>query len=261
MTNTDAYPMNVNIIVLNEAQLRNVYAVLAGTSLSQAADFHAQTLSSASMRGNADLATPATARASDHSVMQASPEPAMKLGPAENIAPVSEDDSEIDADGHPFDPALHTGTKTKAGLWRMKAGVARPAPKPGFPQGGTDGAETIGTDTHHGDYAEASAHVTEPEAAIEDDDEFAAFRDAAAKSDAEEATAKASVPARKWTDADLGALCNQAATKLGNPAPIKEIIARFVPDGTVAHSRNVPEDQRDFFAKAIEAKADIEFAG
>jgi hypothetical protein len=35
---------------------------------------------------------------------------------------------EIDADGHTFDPALHTGTKTKAGLWRMKVGVTRPAP-------------------------------------------------------------------------------------------------------------------------------------
>lgn len=251
MTNTDVYPLNVSIIVLNEAQLRSVYAVLAGASLSQ----H---VSGASMAGNAS-ATPATARTSDHPGMQESPV-SDGSGPTATTN-ASPSDGEIDADGHPFDPALHTGTKTKAGLWRMKAGVARPAPKPGFPQGGTDGAETIGTDTHHGDYAEASAHVTEPEAAIEDDDEFAAFRDAAAKSDAEEATAKASVPARKWTDADLGALCNQAATKLGNPIPIKEIIARFVPDGVVAHSRNVPEDQRDAFAKAIEAKADIEFAG
>lgn len=182
-------------------------------------------------------------------------------GPTATTA-ASPSDGEIDADGHPFDPSLHTGTKTKAGLWRMKAGVSRPAPKPGFPLNQTDGAETIGTDTHHGDSAEASVPVTEPEVAAEDeDDEFAAFRDAAAKSDAEEATAKASVPARKWTDADLGALCNQAAIKLGNPAPIKEIIARFVPDGVVAHSRNVPEDQRDAFAKAIEAKAGIEFAG
>lgn len=253
MTNTDAYPMNVSIIVLNEAQLRSVYAVLAGASLSQV---------SAPVAVAAGNAAQATAPVLAGTGMQESPEPAMKPGPAENIAPVSEDDSEIDADGHPFDPALHTGTKTKAGLWRMKAGVSRPAPKPGFPLNAPDGAETTGTDTPHGDYAEASAPVTEPEVvANEDDDEFAAFRDAAAKSDAEEATAKASVPARKWTDADLGALCNQAATKLGNPTPIKEIIARFVPDGVVAHSRNVPEDQRDAFAKAIEAKAGIEFAG
>jgi hypothetical protein len=42
---------------------------------------------------------------------------------------------ELDADGHPFDPALHAATKskTKNGLWRMKVGVARPAPKPGYP--------------------------------------------------------------------------------------------------------------------------------
>jgi len=36
----------------------------------------------------------------------------------------------LDADGHAFDPALHAATKskTKAGLWRMKVGVSRPAP-------------------------------------------------------------------------------------------------------------------------------------
>lgn len=46
--------------------------------------------------------------------------------------------TEVDADGHPYDPALHAATKskTKAGLWRMKVGVARPAPRvptPGQP--------------------------------------------------------------------------------------------------------------------------------
>jgi hypothetical protein len=37
----------------------------------------------------------------------------------------------LDADGHAYDPKLHagTGSKTKAGLWRMKVGVKRPAPK------------------------------------------------------------------------------------------------------------------------------------
>lgn len=39
--------------------------------------------------------------------------------------------AEVDAEGHAFDPALHAATrsKTKAGLWRMKVGVSRPAPK------------------------------------------------------------------------------------------------------------------------------------
>lgn len=37
---------------------------------------------------------------------------------------------ELDADGHAYDPKLHAATKSKtnAGLWRMKVGVARPAP-------------------------------------------------------------------------------------------------------------------------------------
>lgn len=43
--------------------------------------------------------------------------------------------AELDADGHPYDAALHagTGSKTKAGLWRMKVGIARPAPAAGYP--------------------------------------------------------------------------------------------------------------------------------
>lgn len=38
----------------------------------------------------------------------------------------------LDAAGWPWDEKLHAGTKamTKAGLWRMKVGVVRPAPKP-----------------------------------------------------------------------------------------------------------------------------------
>lgn len=45
------------------------------------------------------------------------------------------DKTELDADGHVYDPALHAATqsKTQAGLWRMKVGVARPAAAPGYP--------------------------------------------------------------------------------------------------------------------------------
>jgi hypothetical protein len=153
-------------------------------------------------------------------------------------------DPEFDADGIAFDPNLHTGTKTKAGLWRMKKGVERP--------------EVTGT-SNSGTASQAGASAPEPDA--DEDDEFAAFRKAAAKSDAEDVQAAAEVPARKWTDADLGALCNQAATKLGDPLPIKALIAEFIPEGEVAHSRNIPQDQRADFAAAVEAKAGIEFAG
>jgi hypothetical protein len=42
----------------------------------------------------------------------------------------------LDAYGHVYDPSLHagTGSKTKAGLWRMKVGVKRPDPAPGYPK-------------------------------------------------------------------------------------------------------------------------------
>jgi len=118
--------------------------------------------------------------------------------------------------------------------------------------------------------AEAETIVTSPTATeadpaptviSSDDDEFAAFAAATAKVEAQKEEAAASVPARKWTDADLGALCNQAAQKLGRPDPIKELIAKFVPEGEVAHSRNVPEENRHEFAQAVEAVAGIEFAG
>lgn len=44
--------------------------------------------------------------------------------------------ADLDAAGWPFDAALHaaTQTKTQNSLWRMKVGVKRPNPKPGFPK-------------------------------------------------------------------------------------------------------------------------------
>lgn len=59
---------------------------------------------------------------------KAAPAAPTKVNPEDN--PVT-----LDADGWPFDPAMHAATqsKTRAGLWRMKVGVSRPAPKPGFP--------------------------------------------------------------------------------------------------------------------------------
>lgn len=54
--------------------------------------------------------------------------------PAGNSA--SDQSNTLDADGWPWDATLHAATKSKtqADLWRMKVGVSRPAPKPGFPK-------------------------------------------------------------------------------------------------------------------------------
>lgn len=43
---------------------------------------------------------------------------------------------ELDADGWPWDETLHASSKSKTskGLWRMKVGVGRPDPKPGYPK-------------------------------------------------------------------------------------------------------------------------------
>lgn len=181
--------------------------------------------------------------------------------------PVS-DPNEIDAHGWPWSPDLHASTKgtTKDGLWRMKVGVTRPDPKPGFPKT-TETPSSTSTTSPASPVADGatapagSSPTAEPASAAaspDEEDEFAAFRAAAAKV---ENPAPVAAPARNYTDADLAKLCNDAAVKLGDPAPVKEVIGQFMPDGVVAHSRNVPAEQRAAFVKAVEEKAGIEFAG
>lgn len=177
----------------------------------------------------------------------------------------SPSDGEIDAHGHPWSAELHASTKgkTKDGLWRMKVGVTRPDPLPGFPK--DDASAGTGTSSETPTPSATSQGATDqgsgqPATSTDEDDEFASFRAAAAASEATDAAAAAAVPARQFSDADLGALCNQAAVKLGDPAPIKEIIGRYVPEGQVAHSRNIPADKREAFAQEVEAKAGIQFA-
>ena len=173
-------------------------------------------------------------------------------------------DGVLDAGGWPWSAEMHASTKglTKEGYWRMKVGVSRPDPKPGFPKA-DPAAQTGGTGTASDGAASTPAATAASPAAgqADDEDEFAMFRAAADKASATDAAAAASVPARKFTDADLGALCNQAAVKLGDPAPIKELIGQYVPAGAVPHSRNIPDDQRAAFVAAVEAKAGITFAG
>ena len=69
------------------------------------------------------------------------PEPAKQPAKAPEPAKTAEtpptgDAAELDAHGHPYDPALHAATrsKTKDGLWRLKVGASRPAPAPGYPK-------------------------------------------------------------------------------------------------------------------------------
>ena len=150
-------------------------------------------------------------------------------------------DAEIDSAGVSFDEAIHTGTKLKDGTWRAKKGMKQEAEK-----------LAEGTKTEE-------AKVEEPAKETKaDEDEFAAFRQAVDESDEAE---QAEPEPRKWTEADLSKLCNQAATKLGDPGPIKNVISSFVPEGETPHSRNIPSDQREAFASAVEKAADIEFAG
>jgi hypothetical protein len=62
--------------------------------------------------------------------------PAAAKAPPTPAASATDNPGDLDADGHPYDAKLHagTGSKTKAGLWRMKVGVARPAAAPGYPK-------------------------------------------------------------------------------------------------------------------------------
>lgn len=240
--------MHLSIMVL-PSQVASVYALLGAGVLNSIVNA---------------LSAPAPTAAAPTAAVEQSAEPAAASPAASEAA----NDGEVDAGGWPWSAELHASTKgkTKDGYWRMKVGVSRPADKPGFPVSNAGAAAAASPEpspsASAGDAGAAAAPAAEassPQA--EEDDEFAAFREAAAKTDAEDAAAAASVPARKWTDADLGALCNQAAVKLGDPAPIKAIIAEYVAEGEVAHSRNIAEDKRAAFAAAVEAKAGITFAG
>jgi hypothetical protein len=230
-------PLHIGIVVLDSAQLAAVYALLGGASVAVVAAAAPKASTAAAPVAAAD-----------------------QSGSGVEVSQDAADDGTVDAHGWPWSPDLHASTKgtTKEGLWRMKVGVSRPDPKPGFPKGG---ASESGTGAAASSTVAAEAAGGQSGAAVEEDDEFAQFRAAAAKTDAEDAAAKASVPPRKWTDADLGALCNQAAVKLGDPAPVKAIITEYVPAGEVPHSRNIPDDKRAAFAAAVEAKAGIEFVG
>lgn len=243
--------MHLSIMVL-PSQVASVYALLGAGVLN--------TLVAAPAPKAAPAPSAAVEPAAEQSADGAAASP-----PASEAA----DDGEVDAGGWPWSADLHASTKgkTKDGYWRMKVGVSRPADKPGFPVASGAGAAAAASpepspSASAGDAGAAAASgaaASSPQ--VEEDDEFAAFREAAAKSDATDAAAAAAVPARKWTDADLGALCNQAAVKLGDPAPIKSLIAEYVAEGEVAHSRNIPEDKRAAFAVAVEDKAGISFAG
>lgn len=240
--------------------------------------------------GKAPPPPPANAAASP----TAEASPTTSTAEAASPSEANENAGKTDAAGTVFDPNRHTGTIVKSGLWRMKTGLSRPEnegenspnyvkpgetaaagtktppPPPGAktpppppppavdPNRPTDPAfihdNGDGTELWFVNDAWDSGHpVPGAAAASAEDDEFAAFAAAA--------TAGATAQARSWTDADLSKLCNQAATKDGNPARVKPIIAKFTPAGAVEHSKNIPADQREAFAKEVEATIGITYEG
>jgi hypothetical protein len=181
---------------------------------------------------------------------------------ASETSAAPQEGEERDADNWPWRADLHAGSKgkTKDGLWRMKSGVERPAPlvKP----------EAVEPE------AVEELEAVEPEAAVEepttvpnfDDDEEAVWAQAA-----ETAAVSAEVPAREWTDADLSSICQQAATALGGQSAVpavKALVADFIPEGSVNHSRHIEAGRRADFAEALQGlvrkvagREDFAFAG
>lgn len=228
----------------NDRQLRGVYAVLASSAACAAA--------LAAIEGNG---TKAPASAPTGNV--AAPIAAEASASAAEASPAVGNDEasgEVDAHGHPWSEDLHASTKgkTKDGLWRLKPGASRPDPLPGFPK---EEAGNGGTGTASPSAPESSTEAapTGDAGPADEDDEFAAF---ASSNDT-----PAAPKARSWTDTDLSKLCNQAAQALGGPDKIRELIAKYVPEGSTAHSRNILEEDREDFAQSVESAAGIEFAG
>lgn len=218
------------MVPVHTSKLASVFALLAGVSAAAVA----------SPSGNASAAvTPAT-----------EPSPSAETaGTASTPAAVasSENEGQRDAAGTLFDPARHTGTKVKSGLWRMKTGLSR------GPGEGEDSPTYVNPNASAP--APAAASTPAPASAPVEDDEFAAFRAAATTS------TPAPAPARSWTDADLSQLCNQAAIADGGPDRVKAIIAEFTPAGAAQHSRSIPAEQREAFAQKVEATFNIKYAG
>ena len=158
-----------------------------------------------------------------------------------------EAEPELDSAGVPFDPDLHTGTRKKDGTWRLRKGATAAAVQ-SEPEAPSESADDAGEETAN-DVEESS-----------EDDEFAAFAQAAK----EQAVEPAEVPARSWTDADIASLVKEAALKLGGAegiGKVKEVIARWSPEGVVPHSRHIRPEDREAFAQELEKLADFEFAG
>lgn len=61
---------------------------------------------------------------------------AAQTGGAGEAGSTSDQSNTLDAHGWPWSAEMHASTqaKTNAGLWRMKVGVTRPAPKAGYPK-------------------------------------------------------------------------------------------------------------------------------
>lgn len=78
----------------------------------------------------AETAKPAKAAPTPTPAPAPAQQPATSTGTQGTAAP------EIDAHGHPWSADLHAATRniTKDGLWRMKVGVKRPDPLPGYPK-------------------------------------------------------------------------------------------------------------------------------
>jgi hypothetical protein len=258
-------PLHMSVVVNDTDEMRAIYACLSSPVIV------ALVLGTVDNLGPALDATALKAPVAPKPVASPAAEPSAaapapageQSASAAAASPAASDAAEIDTGGHAWSADLHASTKgkTKDGYWRMKVGVSRPADLPGFPATAaaapSPAASPSPSATDAGAAGAGDAGASSAAPAVEEDDEFAAFRAA----DAAGSAAATEIPARTWTDADLSKLCNQAAQKLGDPGPVKELIAQHVPEGEVPHSRNIPADQREAFASAVEQKAGIVFAG
>jgi hypothetical protein len=216
-----------------------VAAAKPGNSGSGAGTVSAGTVSAGTPAASGAIPAPTPAAAS----------PSAGPGPSATTTVSPSDGSEVDAAGVPWDANRHAATKskTKAGLWRMKVGVNRP-----------ENEGETSADYRNPEGAPAGSPPPPPPTsapAAAEDDEFAAFRNAATGNPPPPPPAGA----RTWTDADLSKLCNQAALASNSPEKVKEIIAKYV-GSEVAHSRNVPADQRENFAQEVELAFGIQYA-
>jgi hypothetical protein len=151
------------------------------------------------------------------------------------------EEPQLDSNGTPFDPELHTGTIKKDGTWRLKKGAAA---KIDEASDDDDDEEDAGN--------EPAPTAAEPEAPI-------------AATETTSTTTSDQAPPSDLpviTDAELQRYCGRLAAHFGGSDGVFALAGQFVPEGEMPRPTNIKDQaQRHAFIKQAEAETGVIYHG